>query len=444
MIIAGYQFHLDALLARIVYRWRRQTLLGAAALALLVAGLSGHIPPFWRGRAILSIQAAPGAAVTVDERPWTGDDSVGGLGDAGVTGRLYAGAHTIIAALPDGRRAWVQLTMRAEETTTLILPPGLAAPRELRLPAAAPGMAIQDIWRAGSVWHVRSAAPPVLDTDGSDMPDLMPATQTVAVSARGVERLTTIDAYRGLADLVVVGDTRYEAVYEPALPGVRSQGLLVVRGWNSAPLTMTSELSFVRFAPDGNALVFGERATAGTQLSYVARGQAPASLVAVPGTLTGLAWRPDGGALLIASKEGDRRALTLARLNPAPVAAVIAEPAVAGLPAFAWADDHIVWIALDDSGEEWLWRAAIDTLLPERGAPLNARALTVLPDGALRVVMVIDGEVVIGRWRDGLLIGEATLHETPAAADLIGEWYGNEILLRSGERAWFVTMAEGD
>jgi hypothetical protein len=70
MHIAGYRINMDALLARLIYRWRYRALAIFVALLLLSALGSGLIPPFWQGRTELTIMATPGASVLVDGRRW--------------------------------------------------------------------------------------------------------------------------------------------------------------------------------------------------------------------------------------------------------------------------------------------------------------------------------------------------------------------------------------
>jgi hypothetical protein len=89
MNIGHYRLNLDALLARIVYRWRGRALVAAALLLALLALRTGVLPAFWRGRAELAISVAPGATVLVDGQSWPR--------------LIYAGRHTLTATLP-GRR----------------------------------------------------------------------------------------------------------------------------------------------------------------------------------------------------------------------------------------------------------------------------------------------------------------------------------------------------
>lgn len=430
MIIAGYRINLDALLARVIYRWHWKIALTVLAVGMLTGVASGAVPPFWRGRADLQVQAAPEARITVDGRPWHGD--------------IYAGVHTVEATLPDGRRSWVRLTLQPRETAALDLPPGLPPPQVRRMPSAAPGMRLASIWRAGDSWRVQSITPPPSDTEAKDAGEGAPATQTIAISATGVERLTTIDAYRGRADVLTLNGVRYEAVYEPAQPGGRQESRVVVRGWEHMTATIVGDVSLMRFAPDGQALLLAERTVAGEHVRYLTPAAPPVSVVALPGMITGIAWHPSGDAALIASRDGEQRALTLARLRPTPVAAVVAGPAADGLPPYAWSDDEALWIAPDDAGRPQVWRASLDALLPERQTSLDARAITRLTDGTLRVVLIQDGEILIGRLDGDRFIGETTLADVPARADLVGEWYGDELLLRSGNDAWLITIVEGE
>ena len=430
MIIAGYRINLDALLARIVYRWHWNIAVVALVAGVLIGVGGGFIPPIWRGRAGLIIQNVPGASIDVDGRPWTGD--------------MYAGTHTVAATLPDGRRSWARLTLRSGETATLSLPPGLPAPRVRRMPSAAPGMSVVAIWRAGDSWRVQSVASPPAENRENDADRHDPATQTIAIGSRGIERLMTIDAYRGRADVLMLGEARYEAVYEPAQPGSQQESQVVVRGWDRVIATGVGDVSLLRFAPDGQALLLAERTVAGEQIQYMTPESPPTPVVAIPGRITGLAWHPEGNAVLIASSEGERRALTLARLRPTPVASVIAGPAADGLPPYAWNGDGIIWIAPDEEGKLHLWSASLDALLPERQVALDAQAITRCADGTLRLVTVQEGQVIIGRLEGNLIIGEAVLAEIPAHPDLTGEWYGDELLLRSGDSAWLITIVEGD
>jgi len=204
MNIAGYRINLDALLARIVYRWRGRAL---ALAVLLISGTglaAGIIPPFWRQQATLAINAVSGATVTVDGQSWPR--------------AIYAGGHAVQAAMPDGRRSWADITLRASQALTVTLPAGLAVPRERPLPPAAPGSHIERVWWADGTWRVQSVQnPPPTAKDSQTQPAGITPTsqpgQVVAVSAQGMERLPTLDAYAGLADQVHVNSQLFEAVY---------------------------------------------------------------------------------------------------------------------------------------------------------------------------------------------------------------------------------------
>jgi hypothetical protein len=146
MNVGSYRINMDALLARIVYRWRLQTIALVLLLIAIVGLGSGLIPPFWSGRATLAIVAAPGATVQVDGRSWPHP--------------VYADQHTILATLPDGRRAWADITLRASQALTLTMPAGIPEPREWSLPPAAPGTHIDQVWWADGAWRVTSVYDP--------------------------------------------------------------------------------------------------------------------------------------------------------------------------------------------------------------------------------------------------------------------------------------------
>ena len=63
MIIAGYRFDGEALLARLVYRWHWHCL---ALLLLTVLAVLLSLNPFWFGDATVQLIAPPDAVVTVD------------------------------------------------------------------------------------------------------------------------------------------------------------------------------------------------------------------------------------------------------------------------------------------------------------------------------------------------------------------------------------------
>src|SRR5262249_22433311 len=182
MNIAGYRINLDALLARMIYRWRGRALAAAIVVSITVGLVSGLIPPFWRERATFAIVAAPGARVQVDDRGWPHT--------------VYSGAHTVHATMPDGRNSWADITLHASQALTLTLPAGLAEPRERSLPPAAPGSHIAQVWWADGAWRVQSVQNPLPAAKQSPAqtagvtPTPQPG-QIVAVSTQGMERLPT-------------------------------------------------------------------------------------------------------------------------------------------------------------------------------------------------------------------------------------------------------------
>jgi hypothetical protein len=439
MDITGYRINLDALLARVIFRWHWRVALGTLLLTGLFALAMGFIPPFWRGVATLTVDAAPGATVTVDGRPWPR--------------AVYVGRHQVVARLPDGRISWADVELGASETLALTLPPGLPSPRMRVLPPSAPGFTIAHVWRAGDAWRVHSVPAPTSEP-GAGEAVLATATtspgQTNAITARGLERLSTIDAYGGLADEVHVGDRRLEAVFVPnarAAYDGRVAGAIEVRGWGAETLavSVTHPLTLLRFSPDGGSLMLVEQTTtAGEQVSLIRRDGSQEPLVAVPGQVTRLSWRDDGAAVVLHSREADRLTLTLVRLAPATAVAVIGELDAAqhagDLVPLTWDASSVLWIAPDDSGIAALWRAPLTRLIPERVQALDARALQWLTDGHLRVLVEQSSELVIGRYRGPLFIGEATLPQLARADDLVGIWHGDELLVQSAGRAWLVDL----
>jgi hypothetical protein len=443
MNLGPYRINLDALLARLIFRWRGRVL--AVALVLLVAaGLaSGVVPPFWNGRAALAIVAAPGATVRIDNRNWPR--------------QIYAGQHSILATSPDRRTAWADIDLRANEVLTLTLPAGLPEPRERSLPPAAPGTHIDQVWWADGAWRVTSVQDALPEPEDrrrtSYEPTPTPQTgQTVAVSAQSVERLATLDAYAGLADQVHHNDQLIEAVYRPNIDRGVSEpalGSIEVRGWGRAVQTtpISAPLTLLRFSPDGAALLAAEQLPGGGEQVYLITPDIRRTpVVAIPGHISRLSWRPDSSSVVIHSVQGARLTLTLARFAPASVAAVIADlPAAsyaASLVPLTWEAADVLWVAPDQSGVATLWRAPLGSLIPERVGPMDARALTRLPDGTLRVVVIQGTTVVIGRYQGNILIGETTVPRVPATPDLIGVWQGNQLLLQGGGRAWLLDVAE--
>jgi hypothetical protein len=440
MRLAGYQLNLDALLARIIFRWRWQATLGSAAVLALVGIGIGLVPPFWRGTAMLSIDAPAAAVVTVDGTPWRH--------------QLYAGDHRVVAALPDGRTSWADVSLAAGQALTLTLPAGLPAPRVRALPPPAPGFTPQAIWWADGAWRVRSEPLPIptreSETQRIDPTPTVEAGQTVAIRMQGTERLSTLDAYAGLADQVHVNDRLIEAVFLPDQRG-DAIGVVAVRGWGAeeVQIPLSAPLALLRFAPTGTSLLIVERVPgSGEQVSLVWQDAERASLVAVPGHITRVSWREDGSAAVLYSRQGDRLTLTLLRLASSVAASVIADvPAdqyVGDLVPLTWDAASLLWVAPDQHTTPTLWRSPLATLIPERIGPLDARALDWTPDGVLRVAVVQQGAVVLGRYQDGRVIGQATVPDVEATSDLAGMWQGDQLLLQGGGKVWLLDVPPDD
>jgi hypothetical protein len=115
-------------------------------------------------------------------------------------------------------------------------------------------MTLGAVWWADGAWRVRSEPLPLLTPESeaqrTDPIPTVEAGQTVAIRAQGTERLTTLDAYAGLADQVHVNGQLVEAVF---LPDQRDStfGAVAVRGWGSqeVQLPLSAPLALLRFAP---------------------------------------------------------------------------------------------------------------------------------------------------------------------------------------------------
>jgi hypothetical protein len=436
VIFAGYRFNLDALLARIVFRWHWRLVLLLLALSGSAGVGSGLIPPMWRGVAQLTVEAAPQATVTVDGKAWPFP--------------IYAGQHSVTARYPDGRSSWADVTLSAGTPLTITLPTGLPEPRTQLLTPAAPELQIDHVWWADGGWRVLNVPAQEEVTETGKTTPSEPqryAGQTIALRSGSAVRLSTIDAYAGLADQVHIGDARVEAVYVPsdqAGRGNASAGLVEVRGWSkeTTPITISAPLTLMRFSPTGDALLLAEQAAAGEQVTLVQASGERAALVALPGQITRVAWHEDGRAVVLHSRQGERLTLTLIRLQPTVVTAVLADLDAAAYPGdvvpLAWDEDTLLWVAPDREGTSTLWRTTLDSPTSEQVMPLDARALRVLPDGELRVLVVHGEQLVVGRYRGRQFLGEAVVSGVPAADDLRGMWQSDQLLMQSDGHVWLL------
>jgi len=105
-----------------------------------------------------------------------------------------------------------------------------------------------------------------------------------------------------------------------------------------------------------------------------------------------------------------------------------------------WDEAGLLWVAPDTAGVSSLWNAPLTSLIPERQQPIDARALTRLSPGTLRVLQIQGDSVVIGRYQGALFIGETVVPNVPAAPDLAGIWQENDVLLQAGNQAWLLDM----
>lgn len=425
MIIAGYRLDLAALLARVCYRWRTPLLLLLLLpLALLLVRI---VPPFWRGSALLSVRAVPGATISVDGQPWSADQL-----------SLAVGAHRVVASGADGRRAAVDIYLRVGVPLTVTLPAGLRV-RARPLAAAAPGAQIADVWRADDGWRITSVSVP---------PETVPAgwqpiTRTLVLGPRGIQRAATIDAYAGLADTATGASGVVEAVFRA---GRGRTGVVEVRGWGATPVVIALDAppTLLRLAPGGGALLIASATSAGEQVELIDRSTRRVPLVALPGRVRRVAWHPAGNALLLTSVAGERLTLTLARLDSSPVAAVITEQAAipAALLPYIWERDGLRWIAADATGAPMLYRAALADLLPEARGLLAAYGLTLNANQAQREIRIIDEIVVIGQQIGGLFVVEAELPDIPPTADLVAEFAAGQAIVRAAGQTWLLEIEE--
>lgn len=433
MVIAGWRINFDALLARMVYRWSGRTLMVMLAACATVALLAGAVPPVWRGEAQLRLNGHPEARLEVDGKPWPH--------------QLYAGTHVAVATLPDGRRSSVEFVVRRGETATITLPPGLAKPRVRALPPDGPESTVFRASFVDGTWRVQSRR--------SD--DVDAAVQTVALRSGGLEPLSLLDAYGGRADTVTAGSRSYSALYRPAANG--SAGALEVRGWQGGgTFAITGTLTFVRWAPDAHLLLAAERLRSdGEELRVFSPDAEPAPVLAVPGHVSDIVWHPAGDAAALLSRHRNRLTLTAIRFRPTFATRLLADLVVPGASADAsgepaaeplavvpltWSGSAIEWLAPDERGLSILWRAPLETLLPERAGALEAAALHRTKEGALRIARAWHGRLAIGQQANGRFHVEAWLPDIPATRDLSGLWSpdGSSLLLRSGRSAWLVDV----
>jgi hypothetical protein len=149
---------------------------------------------------------------------------------------------------------------------------------------------------------------------------------------------------------------------------------------------------------------------------------------------------------VIHSMQGEQLTLTVVRLEPTIIAAVVADldatTYASAIVPLTWDMDGLLWVAPDQQGSSALWSASLTSLIPERRTQLEARTLWRLADGALRVLLIQGEDVVIGRVQGDIFIGETTVPGVPAAPDLMGIWHDGELLLQAGDQAWLLDIVE--
>ncbi len=434
---AGYTLNLRALLARLLYPWRIVTISGILLLIMSCGLLSGIIPPFWRGQGQLVITAAPATTLTINGRPGTANATV------------RSGDYHIVATTSDGAASWADVTVRSGITTTLTLPPPLRTTTRT-IPVGAPGSILTTIWWANNGWRITSN--PLSPTAGPSASGPTPtpeAGQTVALVGERSQRIPTIDAYAGIADEMQIGGRSLSAVFvgQRNYGGSVRDGVIAVTGWTTATtaFTTTSGATLVRFAPDGNALVFGEQIGSGTRLSVGRRDGSVAAIVALPDPIIAIDWQ-DGrsDALAVVSANATRMTLTMARLGTPTIAAVVADIPERITPPIAWTADALHWIATDARGERHHYQAPLATLIPERREALDAVAFRFLPRQVVPQIIIRNGaSLAIGQYDDRQFIGVAMLPDIPADAPISGRWHATTVLLRTADAAWIVEASDG-
>jgi hypothetical protein len=455
MTIGRYRVDGEALLGRIIFCWHWKLALASIVLLGLGGVLSGAIPPVWRGEAFLTVQADPQATILVDGKAWPFP--------------VYAGRHRIEARYADGRRSWTQVVLKPQEERLVALPQAAHPPRVRTLPPPAPGSVIKRIWWADNGWRVQSgpssAEPspsPGAMAYGEEPVAVLPE-QTVAFTSTGLEPLSTLDAYGGKADVLQHDGRRLEAVFRADTTGMAlgstqvRGGILEVRNWRSGHVTVpvSHTVTMVRWSPHGTSLLVGEQLTTDAEhlnLLQLSK-RALQAVVAIPGRIENIIWSPAGNAAVVISQREQRVTLTMVRTAPTVASRVIAEvdrPAeqaspIGGVVPLSWSDDQVEWIAPDEAGRSYLWRARVAMLIPEQVQPLAALAIQRDADGAMQVLDVVDGRLVLGRVTPDSLIVEAEVPEIPVTSELVGHWSPNtaQILIQSATRTWIVDLEVG-
>lgn len=439
MSFLNYRIHWDALFARIVYRWFWQTALVVLLAGSLFSLVSGIIPPVWRGKATMNI-TAPDAQVLVDGQAWPRE--------------IYAGSHTVTARWTDGRVAWTSVEIAADGSQDIALQPGLLTPRVRAIPAAGPGLKVDRIWRADGAWRVVSVPNIVASANTNQQASVRPTAlpgQTVAIKPQGLERMSTIDAYKGIADEIHSGDTLIRAWFAAGASANDTRGTVVVQGWTTSETTIpvSQTVSMLRLSPDGKELLVSlQVGNSGEQIALGdVSSQILTPLIAVPGTVTAMEWSPASNAALVTSISQSRLTLTLIRIVPSIVAAVMTEIDIAAgtqpVISTSWTADALFWLASPGADTSaTLWKAPLSSLIPESQRPLQAYAFSMLADGSIRILTSQRDQLVVGRLDGKRFTGEAFVPDITPDASLTGTWRGSDILIYKQNQAWLVQFAE--
>lgn len=361
--LGPYRIHLDALLARVLYRWRVETIIAATALLLIIVGPRAVEVAFdvARPTAEVTIVAPDGATVWVDGTPWDGT--------------MRVGAHVIEARRGD------QTTSRSVIITdtspvTITLPDPWPSPivNEAALPTGASLIRVQ--MTAAGVRLDYQVEPPPSD-GGAAASSAAPRPRRVVMVAtndRRVEPFVTGSAYDGLYDEARLDGRTTAAWVEPS-GGQRST---VVLQWeapgddaaDSADPTVKTATAFMSDVSDVLAdplrrqAILVQYRNGVSQLTQMRSQGALRPIGAVRGELRFTSWTADyrTNVMVFFDRGGDGAAATFALvaldMEPDPtlvaLSTMAAPDSASFLPALALHGDVMRWGDRDADG----WRVA--------------------------------------------------------------------------------------